>query len=116
MLHYIPIITSSNKKILEAQELRGKKITNYWQKLKAHGYVMGKSLVSNMERSERLYESLKMRGFTGNLNFVHRKIKIYDVSLFGIFFIISAYFVFALNLESIYREVFNLLLLWMSRI
>ena len=58
MLHYIPIIATSNKKIMEAQELRGKKITNYWERLKVHGFIMGKSLVSNMERSEILYESL----------------------------------------------------------
>ncbi|MFX1596565.1 MAG: energy-coupling factor transporter transmembrane component T family protein, partial [Promethearchaeota archaeon] len=36
MLHYIPILAKSNKKILDAQEMRGKKITSYWQKLKTH--------------------------------------------------------------------------------
>ena len=110
MLHYIPIIASSNKRILEAQELRGKKITNYWEKLKAHAYVMGKSLVTNMERSERLYESLKMRGFTGKLTFAPRKIKIIDLVLLILFFAFMIYLVFFMNLELLYKEVFALFL------
>lgn len=105
MLHYIPIIVSSNKKILEAQELRGKKITNYWEKLKAHGYVMGKSLVSNMERSEKLYESLKMRGFTGKLTLAPRNIKIIDVMLLVLFLVITIYFIYFFNLDMFYKEV-----------
>ncbi|MFX0071700.1 MAG: energy-coupling factor transporter transmembrane component T family protein [Candidatus Hermodarchaeota archaeon] len=111
MLHYIPVIASSNKKILEAQELRGKKITTYWKRLKAHAFVMGKSLVSNMERSERLYEALKMRGFSGNLTFAPRKIKVYDVMLIALFLFISLFFVYLINLEQIYKEVISLFLL-----
>lgn len=110
MLHYIPIIAISNKQILEAQELRGKKITNYWERLKAHVYVMGKSLVSNMECSEKLYESLKMRGFTGKLTFAPRKIKIIDFALLIFFFIIMIYLVYFINLELLYKEVFALFL------
>lgn len=111
MLHYIPIIATSNKKILEAQELRGKKITNYWQRLKVHAFIMGKSLVSNMERSEHLYESLKMRGFSGELTFAPRKVKIYDFVILLIFILISMYLIYFINLESIYAEVFKLFLL-----
>jgi len=108
MLHYIPIIASSNKKILEAQELRGKKITNYWEKLKAHGYAMGKSLVANMERSEKLYESLKMRGFTGKLTFASRKIKIIDIMLLLLFLVITVSLIYVINLELFYKGVLGL--------
>ncbi len=111
MLHYIPIIASSNKKILEAQELRGKKITNYWEKLKAHGYAMGKSLVANMERSEKLYESLKMRGFTGKLTFASRKIKIIDIMLLLLFLFITLSLIYFINLELFYKGV--LALFWL---
>ncbi|MFX1443469.1 MAG: energy-coupling factor transporter transmembrane component T family protein [Promethearchaeota archaeon] len=111
MLHYIPIIATSNKKILEAQELRGKKITSYWQRLKVHAFIMGKSLVTNMERSEHLYESLKMRGFSGELTFAPRKIKVYDFIILLIFILISVYIIYFLNLEHIYMEVFKLFLL-----
>lgn len=108
MLHYIPIIASSNKKILEAQELRGKKITNYWERLKVHAFIMGKSLVSNMERSERLYEALKMRGFTGSLTFAPKKIRIYDIIIIILFLLLSVYLVYFVDLELLYQEVFQL--------
>ena len=108
MLHYIPILASSNKKILEAQELRGKNISKYSSKLKTHAYIMGKNIISNMERSERLYESLKMRGFTGKITFKTRKFKFIDYIILItviIFMIILTYFI---NLELIYLKVFSL--------
>jgi len=110
MLHYIPILAGSNKKILEAQEMRGKKITSYWQKLKAHAYIMGKAIVMNMERSERLYESLKMRGFSGKITFAPKKIKMIDVVLLALFSLMVISFIFIINLKSIYQGVFTLIL------
>ena len=108
MLHYIPIITYSNKKILDAQELRGKKITNYIEQLKAHAFIMGKSLVMNMERSEKLYESLKMRGFSGRFTFAPRKVKLQDIVILVLFLIISIYLIYFVNLEAFYMEVVSL--------
>lgn len=110
MLHYIPILAGSNSKILEAQEMRGKKITSYWQKLKTHAYIMGKSIIMNMERSEKLYESLKMRGFSGKITFAPRKLKITDVGLLVLFILMVIYFIFIINLQSIYQWVFALFL------
>ena len=40
MLHYIPILARSNRKVLEAQDLRGKNFTSYWQRLKTHAFIM----------------------------------------------------------------------------
>jgi cobalt/nickel transport system permease protein len=108
MLHYIPIIANSNKKVLDAQELRGRKITNYIERLKAHAYIMGKSLVMNMERSEKLYESLKMRGFSGKLTFAARKIKVKDIIVLILFSILSGYLIYFINLEAFYMEVVSL--------
>lgn len=110
MLHYIPILAGSNKKILEAQEMRGKKITSYWQKLKAHAYIMGKSIIMNMERSEKLYESLKMRGFSGKITFAPKKLKATDVGLLVLFIFMIISFIFIINLESIYQGVFTLIM------
>jgi len=110
MLHYIPILANSNRRILDAQELRGKKITSYWQKIKAHAYVMGKSIVMNMERSEKLYESLKMRGFTGNITFAPRKIKVFDLLMVILFSFMMFSFIFIINLELIYQGVVALFL------
>ena len=111
MLHYIPIIASSNKKIIESQELRGKRITNYWEKMKSHAYVIGKSLVSNMERSEKMYESLKMRGFTGKLTFARRKIKVIDILFFVCFVAFTLFLVFFVDLSQFYRGALLLFML-----
>ncbi len=110
MLHYIPILAGSNKKILEAQEMRGKKITSYWQKLKTHAYIMGKSIIMNMERSEKLYESLKMRGFSGKITFAPIKLRLSDIGLLSIFVLMIISFIFIINLESIYQGVFTLII------
>ena len=111
MLHYIPILANSNKKILEAQEIRGKKLTSYWQKLKTHAFIMGKSIVMNMERSEKLYESLKMRGFSGKITFASKRMSLFDLLLLFIFLVIMIMLVFVINLESFYQEVIRLFLL-----
>jgi len=109
MLHYIPILASSNKKVLEAQELRGKNTTNYWARLKTHAYIMGKNVVNNMERSEKLYESLKMRGFTGRISFAPRKLKLLDYIVFVLFLLIIVFLVFVIDLESIISGVILLI-------
>ncbi len=109
-LHYIPIFATSNKKILEAQEVRGKKISSYWQKLKTHAFIMGKSIVVNMERSEKLYESLKMRGFSGKITFARKKFRVLDIGLLVTFLFLMSSFIFVLDLQSIYNEVGTLFL------
>jgi cobalt/nickel transport system permease protein len=111
MIHYIPILANSNNKILEAQEMRGKKVTSYWQKLKSHAFIMGKSIIGNMERSERLYESLKMRGFSGKITFAPRKIKFYDLGLLVVIIIILINLIYFIDLKSIFQGVFSLILL-----
>ncbi|MFW9878088.1 MAG: CbiQ family ECF transporter T component, partial [Candidatus Thorarchaeota archaeon] len=110
MLHYIPILAKSNRKILEAQEMRGKKITTYRQKLKTHAYIMGKSIVANMERSEKLYESLRMRGFTGKITFAPKKLTLIDLILIIFFSVIIIVMIFILDLQSIYQGVSSLFL------
>jgi energy-coupling factor transporter transmembrane protein EcfT len=108
MLHYLPILAKSNKKVLEAQDLRGKNFTSYWQKLKTHAFIMGKNVVHNMERSEVLYESLKMRGFSGKITFSSKKIKFADILLLLVFLIIIVFFIYFINLKQIYMGVLKL--------
>ncbi|MFX0033165.1 MAG: energy-coupling factor transporter transmembrane component T family protein [Candidatus Hodarchaeota archaeon] len=110
MLHYIPILAISNKKVLDAQELRGKNTATYWRRVKAHAFIMGKNIVNNMERSEKLYESLKMRGFTGKLTFAPRKLKIYDYIVLFLTISTIIFLVYFVNLEQIFMEVINLFL------
>ena len=94
-----------------AQELRGKKVTTYREKLKTHAFIMGKSIVMNMERSEKLYESMKMRGFSGKITFATRKIKIKDILLIIALLLIMISLIFFINLEAIYMGVIKLFLL-----
>lgn len=108
MLHYIPILAKSNRKVLDAQNLRGKNVTSYWRRLKTHAFIMGKNLVSNMERSEKLYDSLKMRGFSGKITFAPKRLKVLDVSIVFSFFLISFFLSYMINLEQIYTEVIGL--------
>ena len=108
MLHYIPVFAESNRKILDAQELRGKKVTSYWQRIKAHAYIMGKTIVLNMERSEKLYDSLKMRGFAGRLSFQSKSIKIIDFIIFCVCLFIAIYLTMFINLEQFYLGVASL--------
>lgn len=110
MLHYIPILAKSNAKILEAQEMRGKNISTYFQKLKTHAFIMGKSIVANMERSEKLYESLKMRGFSGKITFAHKKFTLIDLGFFTLFSVLLVFMIFILDLQSIYQGVITLFL------
>lgn len=110
MLHYIPIFAESNRKIMDAQELRGKKVTSYWQRLKAHAFIMGKAIVMNMERSEKLYESLKMRGFAGKISLSKKKIKIKDVLVIFIFIFVVVYLAYFIDLEQFYVGVVSLFL------
>ena len=86
--------------------MRGKEITSYWQKLKVHAFIMGKSIVMNMERGERLYNSLKMRGFTGKITVISRKLKLNDYAIVMFFLSIIVYLVFFIDLELFYKEVF----------
>lgn len=110
MLHYIPILAQSNRKILNAQELRGKKITTYRQQLKTHAFIMGKNLISNMERSEKLYESLKMRGFSGKITIASKKLKIFDIIIISSFIIVLLILVYFIDLKLFYIEVIRLFL------
>ena len=109
MLHYIPILAKSNRKVLDAQNLRGKNNTSYGRRLKTHAFIMGKNLVSNMERSEKLYESLKMRGFSGKITFASKKLKMLDILIVFSFLIISFFLSYLIKLELIYTGVFKLL-------
>jgi cobalt/nickel transport system permease protein len=110
MIHYIPILARSNKKILDAQELRGKKMTTYWEKLKTHAFIMGKSLVSNIERSEKIYESLKMRGFSGIISYSKKTLKVQGVCMITLLILFMITLIYLIDLKQIYMEVIGIFL------
>ena len=71
---------------------------------------MGKSIVTNMERSEKLYESLKMRGFSGKITFTQKKFSLIDIGFFTFFIVLLVFLIFILDLQSIYQGVTTIFL------
>ena len=69
-----------------------------------------KSIIMNIERSEHLYESLKMRGFSGKITFVKKKLRFWDFLLLSAFFLLMIFLIYFINLKQFYEEVFNLFL------
>ncbi|MFX0075990.1 MAG: energy-coupling factor transporter transmembrane component T family protein [Candidatus Hermodarchaeota archaeon] len=108
MLHYIPILALSNKKVLDAQDLRGKNFSSYWQRAKTHAFIMGKNVVHNMERSEKLYESLILRGFSGKITFSSKKLKLADILIIILFLSIIFALIHFIHIKQIQIEVFQL--------
>ncbi len=90
---YIPLFFDQNRKISEAQLLRGKKrIKGFLARLKNFGYMLGTTIVKSLEQSVRTYESLKMRGFGGVIPISEHKFGIKDV-IFLIICIIVIFFI-----------------------
>jgi cobalt/nickel transport system permease protein len=109
MLHYIPIFASSNRRILEAQEIRGKNVTKYWLRFKTHAYIMAKNVIHNMERSENLYDSLKMRGFNGKITFASKKLKMVDYLIVILALSLMISLIYYIDLECIFVGVLRLI-------
>lgn len=100
MLRYIPDFLAKNKKLVEAQNLRGRElIKNNKNRVKLAGYVIGTTLVKTMEKSEVLYESMTMRGFSGKITITRKPIRYYDFIFLSIIilFMISTYFFVEIN-------------------
>ncbi|MHA1269035.1 MAG: energy-coupling factor transporter transmembrane component T family protein [Candidatus Helarchaeota archaeon] len=103
MLRYIPLFFYQNKKISEAQLLRGKKeIRGISARARNFGYMLGTTIVKSLEQSTRTYESLKLRGFGGTIPISGRSLNYKDI-IFMIFcciiisiliYIGSVYFIF----------------------
>ncbi len=80
MLRYIPDFLTKNKKLIESQKLRGQELIKSRKgRVKLAGYVIGTTLVKTMEKSEILYESMMMRGFSGKITISRKPIKYYDI-------------------------------------
>ncbi|MHA1301769.1 MAG: energy-coupling factor transporter transmembrane component T family protein [Candidatus Helarchaeota archaeon] len=95
MMRYIPEFLTRNKKLAEAQKLRGVDlIKSTKSRIQLAGDIIGSSLIKTFEKSGRLYESMKMRGFSGRVTITRRPIKFYDI-IFLIIVILFVYFLFA---------------------
>ncbi|MHA1309417.1 MAG: energy-coupling factor transporter transmembrane component T family protein [Candidatus Helarchaeota archaeon] len=79
-LRYIPMFFEQNKKISEAQALRGKsQIKGIVNRVRYFGYMLAATLVKSLEQSTKTYESLKLRGFGGSLPVFSKKVSVKDI-------------------------------------
>lgn len=97
MIRYIPDFLAKNKKLAEAQKICGQElIKSKFTRIKLAGYIIGSTLVKTFEKSEKLYESMIMRGFSGKITIKRKPIKYYDIfflSLISLFIFLMFNFI-----------------------
>jgi len=94
MIRYIPEFLIRNKKMAEAQKLRGLDLVKSTRnRIQLAGYIIGSRLIKTFEKSGKLYESMRMRGFSGKITITRKPIKFYDFIFLGLI-ILFVYFLF----------------------
>ncbi len=64
-LRYIGVLEQENRRLREAMRARGFRPASTRHAWRSYGYLVGMMLVRAMERSERILEAMKCRGFDG---------------------------------------------------
>ncbi|MHA1380848.1 MAG: energy-coupling factor transporter transmembrane component T family protein [Candidatus Helarchaeota archaeon] len=100
MLRYIPDFLAKNNSLVESQKLRGRElIKSNRNRIRLAGFVIGTTLVKTIEKSEVLFESMMMRGFSGKITITRKPIKYYDFIFLGliILFLLSTFILIEVN-------------------
>ncbi|NHI93052.1 MAG: hypothetical protein EAX96_11160 [Candidatus Lokiarchaeota archaeon] len=79
MINFIPVFMMQERKLIESQQLRGKKLSSRSEKVRSAGNIIGTTLIKAYEQSERTYESMRLRGFGGKLQLKKLKIRASDI-------------------------------------
>ncbi|MHA1785308.1 MAG: energy-coupling factor transporter transmembrane component T family protein [Candidatus Helarchaeota archaeon] len=79
MINFIPVFMLQEQKLIESQQLRGKKLSSHRDKIRAAGNIIGTTLIKAQEQSERTFESMRLRGFGGKIKFKTSKIRKIDI-------------------------------------
>ena len=66
-VRYIEVLHEEFERLRIAMKARGFRPTNSMHTYKSYGYLVGMMLVKALERSERILNAMKCRGFTGRL-------------------------------------------------
>jgi len=66
-VRYIEVLKEEYQRLRQAMKARAFRPGNNWHTYRSVGYLFGMLLVRAMERSERVMEAMKCRGFTGQL-------------------------------------------------
>ncbi|MEX2720877.1 MAG: energy-coupling factor transporter transmembrane protein EcfT [Candidatus Wukongarchaeota archaeon] len=100
-LRYIPLIISETNKVRDSQKLRGLSFARYRDKFKAAVSLIGMIFVRSARRSQRVYESMVLRGFTNDIPTTRVKTKKVDFILIFLIIISSFLIVFWENFSFI---------------
>ena len=65
-IRYVKVLREEMDRIRNAMKIRGFSPALNEHTFRSYGYLMGMMLVKSFERSERIYQAMKCRGFSGN--------------------------------------------------
>ncbi|RYH09328.1 cobalt ECF transporter T component CbiQ [Tropicimonas sp. IMCC6043] len=71
-VRYIDTLREEYLRLRLAMKARGFRPSTRWHCYRSFGYLVGMMLVRSMERSERILDAMKCRGFTGNIPLLDR--------------------------------------------
>ncbi|WP_425046524.1 cobalt ECF transporter T component CbiQ [Primorskyibacter sp. S87] len=71
-IRYIEVLREEYLRLRTAMRLRGFRPGTNWHTYRSFGYLVGMMLVRAVERSERILEAMKCRGFSGRLVVLER--------------------------------------------
>ena len=66
-VRYLDVLKEEYQRLRQAMQARAFRPGNNWHTYRSFGYLVGMLLVRAMERSERVLEAMRCRGFNGNL-------------------------------------------------
>lgn len=88
-VRYIDVIHQEYQRLRIAMKARGFRPRNSLHTYRTYGYLIGMLLVRALERSERILDAMKCRGFTGRLplldQFAYRRLDRIAGALWGVF-------------------------------
>ena len=64
-IRYVEVLRDEYLRLRTAMKMRGFQAGTNWHSYRSLGYLVGMLLVRAMERSERIFEAMKCRGFSG---------------------------------------------------
>ncbi|MFD0978343.1 cobalt ECF transporter T component CbiQ [Tropicimonas aquimaris] len=71
-VRYIDVLREEYLRLRQAMKARGFRPSTDWHCYRSFGYLLGMLLVRSMERSERILDAMKCRGFTGRIPLLDR--------------------------------------------
>lgn len=101
-VRYIEVLKDEYQRLRQAMAARAFRAGNNWHTYRSVGYLFGMLLVRAMERSERVLDAMKCRGFTGQLPMlVQMRMQVMDWLFVGL--------MISVMLTLLYVEMFRVL-------